>query len=79
MSRSSPTSPRSPTIGPSFRVEPEEFIDAADYIVVREKQRAGNERGSFESRYVHVMKFEDGKPVLGEFLTDSARAAKLSA
>ena len=61
----------------SFSVEPEEFIDAGDYIVVRGTQRAGNERGSFESPYVHVIKFEDGKLVLGEFYTDSAKAAKL--
>jgi len=47
--------------------------------VVRGTQRAGNEQGSFEAPYVHVMKFEDGKLVLGEFHTDSAKAAKLLA
>ncbi len=68
-----------PSYWSSFSVEPEEFIDAGDYIVVRGTQRAGNERGSFEAPYVHVMKFQDGKLVLGEFHTDSAKAAKLLA
>jgi uncharacterized protein len=68
-----------PSYWSSFSVEPEEFIDAGDYIVVRGTQRAGNERGSFEAPYVHVMKFQDGKLVLGEFHADSAKAAKLLA
>ena len=68
-----------PSYWSSFSVEPEEFIDAGDYIVVRGTQRASNERGSFEAPYVHVMKFQDGKLVLGEFHTDSAKAAKLLA
>ena len=68
-----------PNYWTSFSVEPEEFIDAGDYVVVRGTQRAGNDQGSFEAPYVHVMKFEDGKLVLGEFYTDSAKAAKLLA
>ena len=68
-----------PNYWTSFSVEPEEFIDAGDYVVVRGTQRAGNDQGSFEAPYVHVMKFEDGELVLGEFHTDSAKAAKLLA
>jgi ketosteroid isomerase-like protein len=61
----------------SFSVEPEEFIDAGDYVVVRGTQRAANERGSFEAPFIHLLEFRDGKTVRGEFFTDSAKAAKL--
>lgn len=63
----------------SFSVEPEEFIDAGEYVIVRGRQRAGNEKGSFESPFLHLMKFEDGKVIRGEFHADSAKAAKLLA
>jgi ketosteroid isomerase-like protein len=67
-----------PNYWSSFSVEPEEFIDAGDYVVVRGTQRAGNDNGSFESPFVHVMKYDaDGKVVRGEFHADSAKAAKL--
>ena len=69
-----------PNYWSSFSVEPEEFIEAGDYVVVRGTQRAGNDRGSFESPFVHLMKFDsDGKVVRGEFHADSAKAAKLLA
>jgi uncharacterized protein len=68
-----------PNYWTSFSVEPEEFIDASDYVVVRGTQRAGNDKGSFEAPFVHVLKYEDGKAVRGEFFTDSAKAAKLLA
>jgi ketosteroid isomerase-like protein len=68
-----------PNYWSSFSVEPEEFIDAGDYVVVRGTQRAGNDKGSFEAPFVHLMKFADGKVVRGEFFTDSAKAAKLLA
>jgi len=62
----------------SFSVEPSEFIDAGDTVVVLGIQRAGNDKGSFESPFVHVMKYDgDGKLVRGEFHADSAKAAKL--
>ena len=62
----------------SFSVEPEEFIDAGDYVVVRGTQKAGNDKGSFEAPFIHVLKYDgDGKAVRGEFFTDSAKAAKL--
>jgi len=66
-----------PNYWSSFTVEPEEFIDAGDCVVVRGTQRAGNDNGSFEAPFAHVMKYEDGKLVRGEFHADSAKAAKL--
>jgi hypothetical protein len=69
-----------PNYWSSFSVEPEEFIDGGDTVVVLGTQRAGNDSGSFESRFAHVMKFDpDGKVVRGEFHADSAKAAKLLA
>lgn len=69
-----------PNYWTSFSVEPEEFIEAGEYVVVRGTQRAGNDNGSFEAPFAHVMKYDgDGKLVRGEFHTDSAKAAKLLA
>jgi uncharacterized protein len=69
-----------PNYWTSFSVEPEEFIDAGDYVVVRGTQRASNDKGSFEAPFLHLMKFDgDGKVMRGEFMTDSAKAAKLLA
>ncbi len=62
----------------SFSVEPSEFIDGGDTVVVLGTQRAANDNGSFESPFAHVMKFDgDGKVVRGEFHADSAKAVKL--
>lgn len=67
-----------PNYWSSFSVEPSEFIDAGDTVVVLGTQRASNDNGSFESPFVHVMKYDsDGKLVRGEFHADSAKAAKL--
>jgi ketosteroid isomerase-like protein len=67
-----------PNYWSSFSVDPEEFIEAGEYVVVRGTQRAGNDKGSFESPFVHLMKFNgDGKVVRGEFHADSAKAVKL--
>jgi uncharacterized protein len=68
-----------PTYWSSFSVEPEEFIDAGDWVAVRGTQRAGNDSGSFEAPFAHLIKFEDGKIVRGEFYGDSAKAAKVLA
>jgi len=69
-----------PNYWSSFSVEPSEFIDGGDYVVVLGTQRASNEKGSFESPFVHVMKYgSDGKLVRGEFHADSAKAVKLLA
>ncbi len=63
----------------SFSVEPEEFIDAGEWVVVRGTQRAGTDSDSFEAPFAHLMKFADGKIVRGEFFADSAKAAKVLA
>jgi uncharacterized protein len=68
-----------PNYWTSFSVEPEEFIDAGDWVVVRGTQRAGNDGGSFESPFAHLMKFEGDKITRGEFYADSAKAAKVLA
>lgn len=69
-----------PNYWSSFSVEPAEFIDGGEYVVVLGTQRAGNDNGSFESPFAHVMKFDgDGKVVRGEFYADSAKAAKVLA
>jgi len=69
-----------PNYWSSFSVEPEEFLDAGDSVVVLGTQRAANDKGSFESPFAHVLKYDgDGKVVRGEFHADSAKAAKLLA
>ena len=67
-----------PNYWSSFSVEPEEFIDAGEWVVVRGTQRAANDNGSFEAPFVHLLQYDgNGKTVRGEFFTDSAKAAKL--
>ena len=67
-----------PNYWSSFSVEPSEFIDGGDSVVVLGTQRAANDNGSFESPFAHVLKYDsDGKVVRGEFYADSAKAAKL--
>ena len=66
-----------PNYWSSFSVEPEEFIDGGEWVVVRGTQRASNDGGSFESPFAHLIKFADGQIVRGEFYADSAKAAKV--
>jgi ketosteroid isomerase-like protein len=69
-----------PSYWSSFSVEPRDFLECGDVVVVRGTQRAGNDRGSFEAPFVHVLEYDgDGKTTRGEFFTDSAKAAKLLA
>ncbi len=63
----------------SFSVEPEEFIDAGEWVVVRGTQRAGSDGDSFEAPFAHLLKFADGRIARGEFYADSAKAAKVLA
>jgi uncharacterized protein len=63
----------------SFSVEPEEFIDAGEWVVVRGTQRAGSNGDSFEAPFAHLLKFADGRIARGEFYADSAKAAKVLA
>jgi ketosteroid isomerase-like protein len=67
-----------PNYWSSFRVEPEEFIEGGDYVVVRGTQHAETDKGSFDAPFVHLLKYDaEGKFVRGEFYADSAKAAKL--
>jgi ketosteroid isomerase-like protein len=59
-----------------FDVDPARFLDCGDVVVVTGTQRATGEQGSFESPFVHVMEYRDGKLVRGEFHADSAKALK---
>lgn len=68
-----------PNYWSTFSVEPEEFIEAGDWVVVRGTQRIGNDNSSAEAPFAHLMQFEDGKVARGEFYADSAKAAKLLA
>jgi len=68
-----------PNYWSSFSVEPEEFIDAGDWVVVKGTQRAGHNGDSFAAPFAHLMKFADGRIVRGEFYGDSAKAAKVLA
>ena len=63
-----------PSYWSSFSVEPEEYIDAGDHVVVTGVQRLTGPGGSSESRYLHLFKLSGGKVVRGEFIGDSAQA-----
>ncbi len=63
-----------PSYWSEFSVEPEEFIDGGDWVVVRGTQRATGDGGSFEAGFAHLMHFSDGKVDRGEFYADSAKA-----
>jgi len=65
-----------PNYWSSFSVEPSEFIDAGDKVIVRGTQRATGKGGSFEAPFLHLMEYRDGKVVRGEFHADSAKALK---
>jgi ketosteroid isomerase-like protein len=63
-----------PSLWSSFSVEPQEYIDAGEHVVVTGVQRATGPGGSFEARYLHLFKLRGGKVVRGEFIGDSAKA-----
>jgi ketosteroid isomerase-like protein len=65
-----------PNYWSEFSVEPDQFIDGGDDVVVHGTQRATGEGGSFESPFLHLMHFEGGKLTRGEFDADSAKAVK---
>jgi uncharacterized protein len=65
---------QTPTYWSKFRVNPDEYIDAGEHVVVRGVQRATGAGGSFESRYLHLFKLRDGKIVRGEYISDTAKA-----
>ena len=59
-----------------FSVEPTEFIDAGDKVIVEGTQRGTGKGGTFEAPFLHLMEYRDGKLVRGEFEGDSAKALK---
>ena len=63
-----------PSYWSSFALEPEEYIDAGDHVVVTGVERSTGPGGSFESRYLHLFKLSGGKVVRGEFIGDTAKA-----
>ncbi len=65
-----------PNYWSSFSVEPEEYIDGGDWVVVRGTQRATGQSGGFEAPFAHLIRIEGGKLKRGEFYADSAKAAK---
>jgi ketosteroid isomerase-like protein len=66
-----------PNYWSSFSVEPSEFIEAGDKVIVRGTQRATGKGGSFEAPFLHLLEYsDDGKVVRGEFYADSAKALK---
>lgn len=62
----------------AMTVNPDEFIDAGDYVVVRGTQSLTNGNGSVESRFAHILKYNaDGKVIDADMHTDSAKGSKL--
>jgi ketosteroid isomerase-like protein len=62
----------------SVSIDPSTYIDGGEYVVVLGTQRFANDKGSEQSPFVHVLRFDrDGKVVRGEFHADSAKMAKL--
>jgi ketosteroid isomerase-like protein len=58
----------------SFSLEPEEYIDAGNHVVVTGVERSTGPGGSFESRYLQLFRLSGGKVVRGEFIADTAKA-----
>ena len=59
-------------------VEPREYIDGGEYVVVLGTVSFANDNGIDESPFVNVLRFNrDGKAVRGEIHYDTAKFAKL--
>jgi uncharacterized protein len=70
---------RIPDYWSEFSVEPSEFVDAGEtLVIVRGVQRAkAKDTGAtFEAPFVHVFEIAGGQVTRGEFFGDSAKAAK---
>ncbi len=65
---------RLPQLWSEFTVQPEEYIDAGEHVIVRGVQRMAGAGGRTESRYLHLLTLHNGKVVRGEFIGDSAKA-----
>ena len=57
-----------------FSLEPDEYIDAGERVIVRGVQRAVGPGGASESRYLHVFTLRGGKIVRAECIADTATA-----
>jgi uncharacterized protein len=62
-----------PQVWSEFSVQPDEYIDAGDHVIVRGVQHASGPGGSVESRYLHLVTLRAGKIVGGEFIADTAK------
>jgi uncharacterized protein len=65
-----------PQVWSEFSVEPDEYIDAGEHVVVRGVQRAVGPGGSSQSRYLHLCELHHGKIVRGEYIADSAKSRR---
>jgi uncharacterized protein len=63
-----------PNYWSEFSVEPSEFIDAGDKVIIRGTQRGTGDGGSFEAPFMHLIELREGKLARGEFYADSAKA-----
>lgn len=61
----------------SMTVDPTEYIEAGDYVIVRGTQTLTNDKGSAEGKFAHILKFENGKCVDAEMHADTAKGLKL--
>jgi ketosteroid isomerase-like protein len=68
-----------PNYWSSFSVEPTEFMEANGCVIVTGTQRIGNDRGTAEAPFAHVLRIQNGAVTRGEFYGDTAKAAKLVA
>ena len=60
----------------SFALHPDEFIDGGETIVVLSHAHVKGSGGEAQLPFVHVWRFEDGKVVKVQALTDTAVAAQ---
>jgi uncharacterized protein len=68
-----------PNYWSDFAVEPSEFFDAGETIVVVRGTQRGTAKetgANFEAPFAHVFEINGGKITRGEFYADSAEAAK---
>jgi ketosteroid isomerase-like protein len=56
-----------------FSVDPDEYIDAGDHVVLRGVQSVTGPGGSTESRYLHLFTLSNGKVVRAEHIADTVK------
>ena len=59
-----------------FSVDPDEYIDAGDHVVVRGIQSVTGPGGSTESRYLHLFTLSNGKVTRGEYIADTVKGVQ---